>query len=64
MSKLLKMSYSDKLAVLSRDDWVRLLESKEIGRTSMNKLIMNYLVTGTISKMAFSMSDIYLLRGF
>ncbi|XP_017771341.1 PREDICTED: glucose-induced degradation protein 8 homolog [Nicrophorus vespilloides] len=29
----------------SKDDWVRLLDSKDIGRSSMNKLIMNYLVT-------------------
>lgn len=40
------MSYSDKNEVLSKEEWLRILESKEIGRTSMNKLIMNYLVIG------------------
>lgn len=40
------MSYSDKNEVLPKEEWLRILESKEIARTSMNKLIMNYLVIG------------------
>lgn len=40
------MSYSDKNEVISKEEWLGILESKEIGRTSMNKLIMNYLVIG------------------
>ncbi|XP_065163726.1 glucose-induced degradation protein 8 homolog [Atheta coriaria] len=40
------MTSADKLEVLpTKDDWIRMLHSKEISRLSMNKLIMNYLVT-------------------
>lgn len=46
MSKLLKMSFNDKQSNPTKDEWIKILESKEIGRTNMNKLIMNYLVTG------------------
>lgn len=40
------MSYSDKSDAISKEEWLKILESKEIGRTSMNKLIMDYLVIG------------------
>lgn len=40
------MSYTEKHEAIKKDDWVNLLEDKQIGRTTMNKLIMNYLVTG------------------
>ncbi|EFA03726.1 glucose-induced degradation protein 8 homolog [Tribolium castaneum] len=39
------MSYTEKHDVMSRDEWMALLEENEIGRGQMNKLIMNYLVT-------------------
>ncbi|KAI4465382.1 ran binding protein 9-related [Holotrichia oblita] len=39
------MSFHDKTEISSKEDWIRLLESKELNRTNMNKLIMNYLVT-------------------
>lgn len=42
------MSFHDKTEISSKEDWIRLLESKELNRTNMNKLIMNYLVTGLI----------------
>ncbi|XP_060526091.1 glucose-induced degradation protein 8 homolog [Cylas formicarius] len=38
------MSY-DKHDIPSKDEWIKLLEDNDVGRTSMNKLIMNYLVT-------------------
>lgn len=42
---------SDKTEVTSADEWMRILESKEISRTSMNKLIMNYLVIGEVKSL-------------
>lgn len=39
------MNFTEKHDNPSKEEWVRLLDAKEIGRTSMNKLIMNYLVT-------------------
>lgn len=39
------MSFHDKIEIPSKEEWLRLLESKELNRASMNKLIMNYLVT-------------------
>ncbi|KRT82546.1 hypothetical protein AMK59_3467, partial [Oryctes borbonicus] len=42
------MSFHDKTeisSVSSKEEWIRLLDSKELNRTNMNKLIMNYLVT-------------------
>mgnify|MGYP005985603575 FL=1 len=40
------MSYTEKHDVVSKDEWMALIEENEIGRSQMNKLIMNYLVTG------------------
>lgn len=40
------MSYSEKQEVTSKDEWLKLLEENDLGRSNMNKLIMNYLVTG------------------
>lgn len=40
------MSFSDKNEVTSKDEWLKLLEENDLGRSNMNKLIMNYLVTG------------------
>lgn len=40
------MSYTEKHEVMSKEEWMSLIEENEIGRGQMNKLIMNYLVTG------------------
>lgn len=40
------MSSSDKNEFISREDWIKLLDENDLGRSNMNKLIMNYLVTG------------------
>lgn len=40
------MSYTEKHDVTTKEDWLKLLEDNDLGRTNMNKLIMNYLVTG------------------
>lgn len=40
------MSYTEKHDIVKKDEWISILEAKLIGRTTMNKLIMNYLVTG------------------
>lgn len=37
---------SEKTDSNTTEEWMRILESKEISRTSINKLIMNYLVIG------------------
>lgn len=42
------MSCTDKsYEVINKSEWMRKLENVHIQRTDMNKLIMNYLVTGT-----------------
>lgn len=40
------MSSSEKNDFISREDWIKLLDENDLGRSNMNKLIMNYLVTG------------------
>jgi len=35
---------------ISKDDWMNLLNAHHITRAEMNKLVMNYLVTGKWSK--------------
>jgi hypothetical protein len=40
------MSYTEKHENISKDDWMNRLEGLHIQRADMNKLIMNYLVTG------------------
>lgn len=39
-------SLMDKIEPLSREEWQSRLESFEFKQADMNKLIMNYLVTG------------------
>lgn len=63
------MSFHDKIEIPSKEEWLRLLESKELNRASMNKLIMNYLVTGLLALYYFLFKDytfplFELLEGF
>lgn len=37
---------ADRQESLTKEDWIKLLEDNDVGRSNMNKLIMNYLVTG------------------
>lgn len=37
---------SEKHEITTKEDWIKLLEDNDVGRSNMNKLIMNYLVTG------------------
>ena len=39
---------SDKSDDISRDEWLTCLQNTHVTRADMNKLIMNYLVTGII----------------
>ncbi|CAH1101093.1 unnamed protein product [Psylliodes chrysocephalus] len=39
------MSYTDKHDVPTKEEWLTILEDNDLGRSNMNKLIMNYLVT-------------------
>lgn len=41
------MSYMEKREMLSKKQWMDRLEKLHIQRADMNRLIMNYLVTGT-----------------
>lgn len=53
------MSCTDKgYEVINKNEWMRKLENVHIQRTDMNKLIMNYLVTG----MRFRSSDLEFIR--
>jgi hypothetical protein len=42
------MSYTEKHENISKDEWMNRLEGLHIQRADMNKLIMNYLVTGKL----------------
>ncbi|XP_050306654.1 glucose-induced degradation protein 8-B homolog [Anthonomus grandis grandis] len=38
-------SATEKHDISTKEDWLKLLEDNDVGRSNMNKLIMNYLVT-------------------
>ena len=40
------MKMGDKSEDVNRDDWMTTLHNTHVTRADMNKLIMNYLVTG------------------
>jgi len=40
------MSYAEKPDDITRDEWMEKLNNVHIQRADMNRLIMNYLVTG------------------
>lgn len=40
------MSYSEKPEDITREEWMEKLNNVHIQRADMNRLIMNYLVTG------------------
>lgn len=42
------MSYSEKPEDITREEWMEKLNNVHIQRADMNRLIMNYLVTGTV----------------
>lgn len=44
--RVTKMSYNDKNDIISKDEWQTRLENFQFKQADMNKLIMNYLVTG------------------
>lgn len=41
------MSYNDKSEAISKEEWLARLEQFPFKQADMNRLIMNYLVTGT-----------------
>ena len=43
------MSYGEKTDNITKDDWQTRLESFQFKQADMNKLIMNYLVTGNLT---------------
>lgn len=47
MSHHTSSSHNDKTEPLTKNEWQTRLESFEFKQADMNKLIMNYLVTGT-----------------
>lgn len=42
------MSYADKPDDMTREEWMEKINNVHIQRADMNKLIMNYLVTGNV----------------
>lgn len=42
------MSYAEKPDDITREEWMEKLNNVHIQRADMNRLIMNYLVTGTV----------------
>ena len=42
------MNYSDKHDDLTKEEWMERLHAMRVTRADMNRLIMNYLVTGTM----------------
>lgn len=45
--KIMAMNYPDKQEDLTKDEWMDRLHAMRVTRADMNRLIMNYLVTGT-----------------
>lgn len=43
------MSYSEKPEDITREEWMEKLNNVHIQRADMNRLIMNYLVTGIVT---------------
>lgn len=43
------MSYSEKPEDVTREEWMDKVNNVHIQRADMNRLIMNYLVTGDVS---------------
>lgn len=41
-----RMSYAEKPDEITKDEWMEKLNNLHIQRADMNRLIMNYLVTG------------------
>lgn len=41
------MSYAEKPEDITREEWMEKLNNVHVQRADMNRLIMNYLVTGT-----------------
>ena len=44
-----EMSFTEKHDSISKDDWMNRLDGLHIQRSDMNKLVMNYLVTGKVA---------------
>lgn len=42
------MSYAEKPDEISKDEWLEKLNNLHVQRADMNRLIMNYLVTGNV----------------
>lgn len=56
------MSYPDKNETVTKEEWINRLENAHIQRADMNKLIMNYLVTGNILGSRAWICNQYLIR--
>lgn len=53
------MSYSEKPDDITREEWMDKLNNVHIQRADMNRLIMNYLVTGIVTVKNFT-SHVYI----
>lgn len=56
------MSYAEKPEDITKEEWMDKLNNVHIQRADMNRLIMNYLVTGEVSTIStVAVSRIYSL---
>lgn len=55
------MSYNEKCDSITKEDWMRKLEQFPYKQSDMNRLIMNYLVTGICLKIIFFIRTCYIL---
>lgn len=55
------MSYSEKPDDITREEWMDKLNNVHIQRADMNRLIMNYLVTGIVT-IYFYISSLYFIK--
>lgn len=51
------MSYADKPDDMTREEWMEKINNVHIQRADMNKLIMNYLVTGRLLCLNYDITD-------
>ncbi len=56
------MSYAEKPEDITREEWMEKLNNVHIQRADMNRLIMNYLVTGNLITFIFSPSIAALIQ--
>lgn len=60
-TRSLKMSFNDKTEAITKEEWQSRLENFKFKQADMNKLIMNYLVTGKFHSLFVVCAVLYFL---